>query len=149
MAEARTVQVGQVVNGVKLLAILDDRATVEVDGQRQVLILGASPGRLNNASADSNLPKQIILASGPGGHFTPSGSINNHVVQFLVDTGATSVSITQAEAERIGLRYRARSPRVDPDGQWRGPCAPDHAGLDQGWRGPWCATSRLSSSPDR
>ncbi|MEH0164544.1 TIGR02281 family clan AA aspartic protease [Paucibacter sp. JuS9] len=105
--EARTVQLGQVVDGVKLIAIQDDRATVEIDGRRQVLVLGASPGRLNNAGPDSALPKQIILTSGAGGHFTPLGSINNHAVQFLVDTGATSVSITQAEAERIGLRYRS------------------------------------------
>ncbi len=104
--EARTVQVGQVVQGVKLLSIEDDRATVEIDGRRQVLVLGASPGRLNNSGPDGNATRQIILTSGPGGHFTPSGSINNHAIQFLVDTGATSVSITQAEAERIGLRYR-------------------------------------------
>lgn len=104
--EARTVQLGQVVNGVKLLAIEEDRATVEIDGRRQVLVLGASPGRLNPSGSDNGAAKQIIMTSGPGGHFTPTGSINNHSIQFLVDTGATSVSITQAEAERIGLRYR-------------------------------------------
>lgn len=105
--EARTVQLGQVVDGVKLISIQEDRATVEIDGRRQVLVLGASPGRLNNSGPDSTLAKQIVLTSSAGGHFTPMGSINNHTVQFLVDTGATSVSITQAEAERIGLRYRS------------------------------------------
>ncbi|MDM4765609.1 retropepsin-like aspartic protease [Pelomonas sp. SE-A7] len=104
--EARTVQVGQTVNGVKLTALNEDRATVEVDGRRQVLVLGATPGRIGRpASAEINR-QMIVLASGPGGHFTPAGTINGHVTQFLVDTGATSVSITQAEADRIGLRYR-------------------------------------------
>jgi aspartyl protease family protein len=105
--EARTVQLGKVVGGVKLIAIDEDRATVEIDGQRQVLVLGASPGRLNGSGPEGNAPKQIVLTSGPGGHFTPTGSINNHAIQFLIDTGATSVSITQSEAERIGLKYRA------------------------------------------
>lgn len=104
--EARTVQLGQAVSGIKLVALDDDRATVEIEGRRQVLVLGASPGRLNSTGPDNSPPKQIVLTSGPGGHFTPSGSINNHAIQFLIDTGATSVSITQAEAERIGLRYR-------------------------------------------
>ena len=42
---------------------------------------------------------------GPGGHYTTIGTINGQVTSFLVDTGATSVSISQIEAEKLGLRY--------------------------------------------
>jgi aspartyl protease family protein len=47
-----------------------------------------------------------VLTAGLGGHFETTGSINGRSVQFLVDTGATNVSISQGEADRIGLDYR-------------------------------------------
>jgi aspartyl protease family protein len=41
-----------------------------------------------------------------GGHFFSGGAINGQAVRFIVDTGATSVSLGVPEAERIGLKYR-------------------------------------------
>ena len=35
-----------------------------------------------------------------------SGSINGRPVQFLVDTGASTVALSVADAERIGLAFR-------------------------------------------
>ena len=104
--EPRTVPVGERVRGVKLLSLDDSHAVVEVAGRRQSLLLGASPGRVGNASAAPNTGRQIVLASGHGGHFTTSGTINGGTTQFLVDTGATAISISQAEAERLSLRFR-------------------------------------------
>jgi aspartyl protease family protein len=34
------------------------------------------------------------------------GAINGRAVEFLVDTGATTISLSQAEADRIGLKYQ-------------------------------------------
>ena len=34
------------------------------------------------------------------------GQINGRIVRFMVDTGATAVSISAAEADRIGLKYQ-------------------------------------------
>jgi len=103
--EPRTVSVGEKVAGVRLLSLLDDRVVVEVDGRRQT-VLGASPGRIGNGEAAPNTGRQIVLASGAGGHFMANGSINGQTTQFLVDTGATSVAISQIEAERMNLRFR-------------------------------------------
>ncbi|QPF73542.1 TIGR02281 family clan AA aspartic protease [Roseateles sp. DAIF2] len=101
-----TVSLGQRVRGVKLLALEGDSATVELDGGRRLsLQLGASPGRVGGG-ATTGAGRQIVLSAGPGGHFVAQGSINGQAVQFLVDTGATSVSLAQAEAERMGLKYR-------------------------------------------
>lgn len=100
--EPHTLQVGLAVKGVRLVALEDGRAIVEVGGRRQTLLLGAAPGRVvSNASA----PRHIVMPMGPGGHFTTMGMINGMVTSFLVDTGATSVSISQIEAEKLGLRY--------------------------------------------
>lgn len=104
--EARTVALGQSVRGVKLLALEDGRATVEFGGRRQVLVLGASPGRIGDGTAAAGAGRKIVLASGPGGHFVTQGSINGQATQFLVDTGATTVAIAQIEAERMGLKFR-------------------------------------------
>jgi aspartyl protease family protein len=109
--EPRTILLGQTVRGIKLLSLADDRAVVEIGGQRHTLLMGATPGRVGGGANGSATGRQIVLSSGPGGHFTALGSINGHATQFLVDTGATAVSIGQAEAERLGLRY-AKGKRV-------------------------------------
>lgn len=104
--EPRTVPLGQTVRGVKLLALEEDRATIELGGHRQTLVLGASPGRVGAGQAAPTAGRQIVLSSGPGGHFMVQGSINGNATQFLVDTGATAVAIAQSEAERLGLKFR-------------------------------------------
>ena len=43
--EPRTLFVGDVSKGVKLVSLEDGRATVEIGGRRQSLVLGAAPGR--------------------------------------------------------------------------------------------------------
>ena len=103
--EPRTVPVGETVRGVKLLSLGDAQAVVEVAGRRQNLLLGASPGRVGDGAAAANTGRKIVLSSGHGGHFTTSGAINGQTTQFLVDTGATSISISQPEAERMRLRF--------------------------------------------
>jgi aspartyl protease family protein len=104
--EPRTVVVGQSVRGVQLVSMSEDRVVVSVDGRRQTLVLGASPGRVGSGGEPAGAARKIVLSSGPGGHFTTIGSINGQATQFLVDTGATSISISQAEADRMNLRYR-------------------------------------------
>ncbi|HEY8876633.1 MAG TPA: TIGR02281 family clan AA aspartic protease [Roseateles sp.] len=101
--ETRTVEVGATVLGVKLIAVEDGRATVEYGGRRQVLMFGAAPGRLLPSQAAPS--RQIVMPMGPGGHYTTMGTINGQTTSFLIDTGATSVSIGQIEAEKLGLRY--------------------------------------------
>ena len=104
--EPRTVAVGASVQGIKLISLEDQRAVIELGGRRQTLSLGAQPGRVLNESPPSKT-RQIVLAMGPGGHYTTQGMINGRATSFLVDTGATSIAIGQIEAEKLGLRYLA------------------------------------------
>lgn len=105
----RAVAVGSTVNGVKLLRLDEGQAQVDVGGNVMLLRIGAAPGRVGEAKGGSG-GGRIVLTAGLGGHFETTGSINGRPVQFLVDTGATNVSISQGEADRIGLDYR-NSPR--------------------------------------
>lgn len=101
--EARTLQVGTSALGVTLLALEDGRAVVDIDGRRQTLTLGAAPA---SVAPSTSAPRQIVMSAGHGGHYTTAGTINGHLTQFLLDTGATSIAISQIEADRMGLRYQ-------------------------------------------
>lgn len=100
----RAMAVGSSHQGVKLVSISAQDAVVEVDGKRVQLAMGGQQVSIGG-SADGG-GSRIVLTAGSGGHFVTRGSINGKSVQFLVDTGATSVAMGQAEAERIGLKYK-------------------------------------------
>ncbi len=102
----RTVAVGNTVLGVKLLSVSGSEAAVEVKGKRAVLALGGAQVNIGGAPSDSS-GAVIVLAAGSGGHFFTGGSINGRAVRFLVDTGATFVSMGVDEAERLGIDYRS------------------------------------------
>jgi len=101
----RTVSTGSTVQGVKLIHVSNNEALVEIAGQRRTLALG---GQVNIGAADSAGGGTIIvLSADSGGHFWANGTINGKSVRFVVDTGATNISMSQSLAERIGLDYRS------------------------------------------
>lgn len=102
-APPRSIAVGQrTEQGVKLLAIDDGAAVVEVDGRRRTLRVGQSV--VSQQSGDGN--SVLALSADANGHFYATGSINGGTVRFLVDTGATMVSLGAADARRLGLDTR-------------------------------------------
>jgi len=50
---------------------------------------------------------EVVLEADRQGHFVATGAINGRAVTFLVDTGATLVSVPEAVADRLGLERRA------------------------------------------
>lgn len=101
----RTLSVGQSTpEGVKLLSANSEAAVIEHDGQRQTLSLGQGT-RLASAPAASSSGRATILADSRG-HFYTTGHINGMSVRFMVDTGATSVSLSAADAKNLGINYR-------------------------------------------
>lgn len=117
----RTLATGSTVQGVRLLSVSGNDAVVEIKGKRVALTLGGVPvdigaardgrngpnGRDGRDARDESRGLQIVLSAGSGGHFISSGSINGRAVRFLVDTGATFISMSQAEAQNLGLDYRS------------------------------------------
>jgi aspartyl protease family protein len=102
--EPQTVAVGATVRGVRLLTLTDSHADVEVAGTRRTLALGAGAVRSNGPARSGG--SEIVLAAGRNGHFRTIGQINGRSVEFMVDTGASVVSLGQVEADRLGLDYR-------------------------------------------
>lgn len=48
--------------------------------------------------------KEVTLQRNRYGHYNVTGKINGHKVEFLLDTGATNISIPSKVADRIGLK---------------------------------------------
>ena len=121
------------VDKVVVLGLFSNKAVVEVDGQRRVLSVGQrSPEGVLLISADSEValleidgknqrlklgshigssftrPKQESVTLWPttNGMYQATGSINGYTVDFLVDTGATTVAMNAMTAKRLGINYR-------------------------------------------
>jgi aspartyl protease family protein len=101
----RTVALGSTVQGVKLVSVSAEGSVVELGGKRVTLPMGGAQVNLGGAASDGGGSK-IVLSASSGGHFLTGGSINGRAVQFMVDTGATTVALSQSDAEHIGLKYR-------------------------------------------
>lgn len=93
------VKVGQTVDGVRLLSLQGDQAWFDVAGKRRALQVGQ---HAVGSSGGQDGAKVILPADGQG-HFFTDGTINGTAVRFLVDTGATMVSVGAGDARRIGL----------------------------------------------
>lgn len=101
----KSVAVGTIVDGVRLVSVTGNDAVIDVQGKRVVLQLGGAQVNLGGAIS-TGTGRQIVMTSQSGGHFMTAGTINGTSVRFMVDTGATSVAMSIAEAERIGLDYK-------------------------------------------
>jgi aspartyl protease family protein len=84
--------------GIKLLSIESGAALFEVEGKSRRIQIGQSVV----SSASSEKPVLTLLADG-GGHYITQGSINGSLMRFLVDTGATYISLGAADAKRAGI----------------------------------------------
>lgn len=51
------------------------------------------------------VPRKTILQRQPGGHFFADARVDGHSVRFLVDTGASVVALTTADAQRMGISF--------------------------------------------
>ena len=51
--------------------------------------------------------REVVLRQNRSGHYVATGAINGQKVTFLLDTGATSVSVPAKVAHRLGLRRGA------------------------------------------
>lgn len=97
---------GQSHQGVKLLSTQGESAVIEVNGQRQTLWVGDAPVSVGNGQTQAGGGSQRVVLTADGrGHFLPPGQINGRAVQFMVDTGASMVILSEADAKRINLKY--------------------------------------------
>jgi aspartyl protease family protein len=101
--QARGVAVGATVQGVKLLRIDGTQAQVEANGVVTSLHLGGGAKVAGSEAGGGGT--RIVIPVGLGGHYGGLATINDHSVQYMVDTGATSVAMGADVASKLGLDY--------------------------------------------
>lgn len=122
---------------IHVVGLFPGAAVLNVDGRRQLVKVGQTgPGGVQVVSADSRgavllvdgvqrsyalgreysdgfaapSKARLSVARGDGGHYWVAGSIGGQPMQFLVDTGATSIALNEGHARRLGIDYRAGRP---------------------------------------
>lgn len=99
--EPQAVPIGQALDGVKVLAIQGELVTIEIGGKKRPLRVGQHA--VGAGSGDGS--GKITMTADVQGHFYTTGTINGTSVRFLVDTGATMISLGATDARRIGLDF--------------------------------------------
>lgn len=104
--DPKTVKVGQKWNGVLVMSVERERATIEVDGKQRLLQIGQH----HRATAAAATREKVTLMADGRGMFLAEGSVNGRPIRFLVDTGATFVSMSASDAARLGVDYSKGRP---------------------------------------
>lgn len=103
----RTLSVGETTpEGVRLISADSESATFEIDGKRATLGMGQHGAIASSASAGDSRKKVVLMADARG-HFFTVGAVNGVSTRFMVDTGATTIALSSAEAKRTGVNYLA------------------------------------------
>ncbi|MDM0011704.1 retropepsin-like aspartic protease [Variovorax sp. J22P168] len=105
----KTLAVGETFQGVRLVSLQGETATVEAAGKRAVLRMD-TPVSIGGGGASGAGGTRIVLPVSSGGHFMAQGAINGRAVSFMLDTGATTVAMSAADAQRIGLDFSKGQP---------------------------------------
>ncbi len=108
-AAPKSVATGETHMDVKVISTSGDQAVLELNGKRHTLRVGDAPvsvGAGGGSGGGSGKGTRIVLTAGTGGHFRTAGQINGSAVQFMVDTGATSVAMSAADAEKAGINFK-------------------------------------------
>ncbi|QKV53632.1 retropepsin-like aspartic protease family protein [Comamonas antarctica] len=106
----RSLAAGDSLGAVRVLQVGRDDALLDIAGRQQRLQLGAAPvqlgaGRPADAGPSDRRPARLVLYADSQGHFIEQGLINGQSMRYLIDTGASTVAIGRAEADRLGLPY--------------------------------------------
>lgn len=126
-----------VASSVQVVGLFPNAAVILVEGERKLVRAGQTgPGGVQVLSADSegavlringqtqrvNLSREHSqgfavptktehrIARGAGGHYWVDGMVKGHTVRFLIDTGATTVAMNEAQARRLDIDFRQGQP---------------------------------------
>jgi aspartyl protease family protein len=87
--------------GVLLVSANNKHAVIEIDGKRHNLTLS----RRITSSYQTVKIKEVAIPRNKSNQYITSANINGKRIRVLVDTGATSVSMSSLEAKRLGIDY--------------------------------------------
>ncbi|HHJ34156.1 MAG TPA: TIGR02281 family clan AA aspartic protease [Gammaproteobacteria bacterium] len=89
--------------GVKVISVNKQGAILEVDGEQKQYDIGSSQA-ISTSFSERKSYKETIYKNA-GGMYLTFGNINGRSVRFLVDTGASAISMNTDQAKNLGIRY--------------------------------------------
>jgi aspartyl protease family protein len=101
----KSVAAGESYKGVKVVSTQGDQAVVEIAGKKTTLRVGDAPANVGGGGGTDNAATKVVLTASSNGHFFTQGQINGRAAQLVVDTGASVVSMSTADAQRMGINY--------------------------------------------
>lgn len=102
----KAVAAGDTFKGVTIISTQGDQAVVEIAGKQHTLRVGDAPASVGSTGSPGSGATKVVLTAGSNGHFFTQGQINGRSVQMMVDTGASAVSLSVMDAERMGIAYK-------------------------------------------
>ncbi|MBL8520299.1 MAG: TIGR02281 family clan AA aspartic protease [Betaproteobacteria bacterium] len=101
----RTMSIGQKADGVTLLSVASDSAEFDIEGNKETLKLGQP-----FSAPSTHTQGSVTIVPDEQGHHWANATVNGRTIRFLVDTGATLVSIPAAFARNAGIDYKKGTP---------------------------------------
>lgn len=95
--------------GVSLISATAHEAVLEWDGLQRTMQLGSGV----NASYQAPKKTEVRVLRDQKGSYYTQGSINGKRVNFLVDTGANMLAMSESRAQELGIKYRHTLPSVN------------------------------------
>ncbi len=89
-------------NGITMISSDTRSAILEINGERKTYQMGTTVS--THFSQMPTISEQIIIDD--YGMFRGHGSINGQSVSYLIDTGASSVAMSERDARQLGIQYR-------------------------------------------
>jgi aspartyl protease family protein len=90
--------------GALLIEANSQQAIIEIEGEQETYTLGTHLG--SNKTKKPTTGEKLIIAPDSRGMYSLSGSINGSPVSFVVDTGASAVSMNSNTAKRLVIDYK-------------------------------------------
>ena len=105
----RALAANESAQGVQVVSVGKDEVLVSIKGKTHTVRLGAAPVSVGGGAAPANGTKVVLTADNLG-HFNGTGLINGKPMNYMVDTGASTVALSRADAERMGINYQQGQP---------------------------------------
>ena len=104
--QRKLLKVGQRLDDVEVISADSQQAVLRIDGRTQTFTLD----REYSDGYSAPQRREFSVPRSNNGHYQVNATINGRPVSLLVDTGATSVALSSAQADRLGIRYRDGTP---------------------------------------
>lgn len=101
--ETHILKLGEKYEDIKLVAVSSQEARLNIGGKERVFGLGQDYSAIQKSSTSQGT---VEISANASNQFITNGMINGNVVEFLVDTGANTVSMNRKDAQRLGIDYR-------------------------------------------